>query len=177
VPRVVHAFDPPERFVAGTVGMPGERTFYLQAVAGPRVVSVALEKQQVVLLGDKLTELLDEARRRGGDVPVGARSEDSGPLTAPVEEEFRVAALGLAWDASRARVVIEAVAPAAAGGRPAEPLADDAEGPDVVRVVLTPAQARAFVSRARRVIAAGRAPCWLCGQPLDPQGHRCPRLS
>ena len=53
---------------------------------------------------------------------------------------------------------------------------DDAEdGPDLLRVRITPLAARAFVGRALRVLAAGRPPCPLCGQPLDPQGHLCPR--
>ena len=66
----VHAFEPPERFVAGTVGEPGDRTFFLQARGGGRVVSVALEKVQVSLLAEKLEELLTEASRRFGvDLP------------------------------------------------------------------------------------------------------------
>ena len=69
MPRSVHAFEHPDRFVAGTVGQPGERTFFLQARDGARLVSVSLEKVQVQLLAEKLTELLDEARRRGGQIP------------------------------------------------------------------------------------------------------------
>ena len=57
---VIHSFDPPERFVAGTVGPPGQRTFFLQARTGARVTSVALEKQQVSVLAERIDELLDE---------------------------------------------------------------------------------------------------------------------
>jgi len=42
-------------------------------------------------------------------------------------------------------------------------------------VMMSPDTARAFVARASRVVAAGRPPCPLCGAPLDPQGHICPR--
>src|SRR6201994_5030132 len=73
--RQVHVFDPPERFVAGTVGAPGERTFYLQATGAGRTISVALEKAQVALLAEKVGELLEEVRRRGIDVPIGAPRE------------------------------------------------------------------------------------------------------
>jgi hypothetical protein len=52
---------------------------------------------------------------------------------------------------------------------------DDLEGPDTLQVRLTLEVARAFVNRALEVVAAGRLPCPLCGQPLDPQGHICPR--
>ncbi len=62
----VYSYDPPERFVAGTVGQPGERTFYLQATVGTRVTSVALEKGQVSQLAERLDELLDEVTRRTG---------------------------------------------------------------------------------------------------------------
>ena len=180
MPRSVHAFEHPDRFVAGTVGQPGERTFFLQARDGARLVSVSLEKVQVQLLAEKLTELLDEARRRGGQIPsaVSIGQDDVGPLDAPVEEEFRVGTLALAWDGDQGQVVVEAMAIVRDGDPVASSLDDDAvEGPDVLRVVIAPAHARAFVRRAERVVAAGRPPCWLCGLPLDPNGHICPRLS
>jgi len=188
----VHAFEPPERFVAGTVGEPGDRTFFLQARGGGRVVSVALEKVQVSLLAEKLEELLTEASRRFGvdvpEVPVLAIN-DNEPLDTPVDEEFRVGTLGLAFDVDTTTVVIEAIE---AGEGDAEvelgedeeddeddPVDDGDDEPDDdldrLRVRLTPEATRAFIDRARRVVAAGRPPCPLCGQPLDPAGHLCPR--
>ncbi len=177
MPRQLHLFDRPSRFVAGTVGQPGDRTFYLQAAdASGRVVSVALEKAQVQVLADRMNELLDEvATRPNTVVPPDAEVDDLEPLTAPVDEEFRVAAMGLAWDGEAQAVVVEAVA---AGEEPVEEdviLSDSDEGPDALRVTITPAAARAFVARARRVIAAGRPACPLCSLPLDPTGHVCPR--
>ncbi|MPQ99621.1 DUF3090 family protein [Modestobacter sp. I12A-02628] len=177
MPRQVHHFERPSRFVAGTVGQPGDRTFYLQAAdeAG-RVVSVALEKSQVQVLAERMSELLDEvATRDTTAVPVEADVDDLDPLTAPVDEEFRVAAMGLAWDGEAEAVVVEAVA---AGEEPIDEeaiLSDSDEGPDALRVTITPGAARAFVARARRVIAAGRPACPLCSLPLDPAGHVCPR--
>src|SRR3954463_7464799 len=106
-------FDPPERFVAGTVVEPGERVFYLQASGAGRVVSVALEKVQVQALAEKLDELLDEVRRRQGEgsgVPpsTSRELEDVAPLDTPIEEEFRVGTLALAWDGDTDSVLIEA---------------------------------------------------------------------
>jgi uncharacterized repeat protein (TIGR03847 family) len=177
VPRQVHLFERPSRFVAGTVGQPGDRTFYLQASDDSgRIVSVALEKTQVQVLADRMSELLDEiAERPGTVIPPDAPLDDLEPLTAPVDEEFRVAAMGLAWDGGAQAVVVEAVA---AGDEPIEEeaiLSDSDEGPDALRVTITPVAARAFVARARRVIAAGRPSCPLCSLPLDPTGHVCPR--
>jgi uncharacterized repeat protein (TIGR03847 family) len=167
--------------VAGTVGEPGSRSFFLQARSGPRVTSVALEKEQVALLAERLEELLDEiVRRTGGStsVPAAVPADltDNDPLDQPILEEFRVGSLALAWDESHARIVIEAGAVTEADN-PAEPLSDDptAEAPDVLRVRLTGGQARAFAARAQAVVAAGRPPCPLCELPLDPQGHICPR--
>jgi len=181
VPRHLFVYDPPERFVAGTVGEPGSRAFFLQARSGPRVTSVALEKEQVALLAERLEELLDEiVRRTGGStsVPAAVPSDmtDNDPLDQPILEEFRVGSLALAWDESHARIVIEAGAVTEAEN-PAEPLSDDptAEAPDVLRVRLTGGQARAFAARAQAVVNAGRPPCPLCELPLDPQGHICPR--
>src|SRR5438105_4005972 len=99
MPRQVHLFDRPTRFVAGTVGQPGDRTFFLQATEAGRTVSVSLEKVQVSLLADRLEELLGEVQRRLG-VPAAeeAGRDDNEPLDSPVDEEFRVGAMGLAWD-------------------------------------------------------------------------------
>ncbi len=177
MPRQVHLFDRPTRFVAGTVGQPGDRTFYLQASDDTgRTISVALEKTQVQVLADRMSELLDEVAARASTViPPEADVADLEPLTVPVDEEFRVAAMGLAWDGESQAVVVEAVA---AGDEPVEEdviLSDSEEGPDALRVTITPAAARAFVIRARRVVAAGRPACPLCSLPLDPAGHVCPR--
>ncbi|MDQ6649028.1 MAG: DUF3090 domain-containing protein [Actinomycetota bacterium] len=180
MPRQIFLFDPPDRFVAGTVGSPGERTFFLQASAGGRVISVALEKSQVSVLAERLGELLDEVRRRatGADVPPAAAAEadDVAPLDQPILEEFRVGTMALAWDGEDEKVVVEAQAQSADGAEePADALTDGEDGPDVLRVKISAAAARAFVKRATRVVAAGRPPCPLCGLPLDPAGHICPR--
>ena len=170
-------FDPPDRFVAGTVGEPGERTFFLQASGGGRLVSVALEKVQVQTLAEKIDELLDEVRRRQGDsstVPPSTtrEMEDVAPLDAPIEEEFRVGTLALAWDGDTSSILVEAQSIAPEGE---EPLEGTEFTGDMLRVRLSPVAARAFARRAQRVVAAGRPPCPLCGNPLDPQGHICPR--
>src|SRR3954451_6046047 len=108
----VHAFEPPERFVAGTVGEPGDRTFFLQARGGGRVSSVALEKVQVSLLAEKLEELLVEANKRFGvTLPeeTAAAAHDNEPLDTPVDEEFRVGTRVSASDVDPASVVSEAI--------------------------------------------------------------------
>ena len=175
----VFYYDPPDRFVAGSVGQPGDRTFYLQATSAGRVTSVALEKFQVSLLAERLDELLDEVLRRTGaaeDIPESAPPSlrDDGPLDLPLTEDFRVGAIALAWDGDGDRVVIEAQEDSEA---PIEPLSDDipADGPGVLRVRITPSAARAFAHRALSLVAAGRPPCPLCGLPLDAGGHVCPR--
>src|SRR3954452_25400288 len=121
----------PERFVAGTVGEPGQRTFFLQATAGVRVTTVQLEKQQVSVLAERVDELLDEVvRRTGGTAAVPALTpadvEDTGPLDVPIEEEFRVGTMSLAWDGDEERVVIECFEAAEEAGEE-EDLTDEDE--------------------------------------------------
>jgi uncharacterized repeat protein (TIGR03847 family) len=178
-----YIFDPPERFVAGTVGEPGDRTFFIQARDGGRVVSVVLEKIQVSVLAERLGELLAELDRRGVEpavkaVVVGPDGPlDTAPLDEPLNEAFRAGSLTLGWDVDDELVLVEARA-ADEDGEAIDPDEDDDEdedGPDLLRVRLTAMAARAFVDRANQVVAAGRLPCPLCGMPLDPQGHICPR--
>jgi uncharacterized repeat protein (TIGR03847 family) len=176
--RVIHVFRAPDRFVAGTVGQPGDRTFYLQASEQSRLISVALEKQQVQVLAERIGSLLEEVQRRfGTDVPDDPPPDDpdTEPLDVPVEEEFRVGTMGLGWDAESKAVVIELLAISEEEVDEAVVLDDTEEGPDAVRVFLSPGAARAFAERADRVVNAGRKPCPLCAEPLDPDGHICPR--
>ncbi len=180
--RQVFQFDPPERFVAGTVGEPGQRTFFLQARDSARLASVVVEKEQVALLAERLDALLDEiVRRSAGAAPVPVlptdELEDLEPLEQPIVEEFRVGTLTLAWDGADDRVVIEAFAVvdgADVEGDDAAPM-DASDDRDVLVVRITGASARAFVQRAQALIAAGRPSCPLCALPLDPEGHVCPR--
>jgi uncharacterized repeat protein (TIGR03847 family) len=179
MPRRRYLFDPPERFVAGTVGQPGDRTFFLQARDGARVVSVVMEKVQVAVLAERLGELLAELERRGvAAAPADAAlPADSAPLDEPLNEAFRAGSLTLGWDGNAGRVLVEARAQSE-DGEPIDPDEDDDEdedGPDLLRVLISLEAARSFVARAGRVVASGRLPCPLCGQPLDPRGHICPR--
>jgi uncharacterized repeat protein (TIGR03847 family) len=174
---VIHEFDPPERFVAGTVGEPGARTFFLQARSGPRTVSVALEKQQVAVLAERIDELLDEVMASTANAtlvpavaPMGL--DDSDPLEQPIDEQFRAGTMTLSWDPSIARVVIE-VFPMT----DAEDGDEESEPEEVFLVRLEAGPARAFVKRAELVIEAGRPDCPFCGNPIDPEGHLCVRAN
>lgn len=188
MPRVVFEYDPPERFVAGTVGEPGQRTFFLQASGNGRTTSVSLEKQQVLVLAERVEALLDEVvRRSAGEAAVPAVSppaaEDNAPLESPVEEEFRVGTMALAWDSDDEVVVIEAQAVTdgadADDGDEQSSLIDedDENGPPLLRVRVSGTLARGFVVRAQAVVSAGRPPCPFCGGPLDAAGHVCPRAN
>ena len=212
--RLFH-FDPPDRFVAGTIGQPGNRTFFLQARRAGQIVSVILEKVQVAVLAERLGVLLDELEARGIAPATGNVLIDSRPLDEPINETFRATTLTLGWDGDAEQILVEARAAdpdddddvdesgegeeeeagdededvidlssveGLAGSQAGELLAafegtddDQDEGPDTLRVRLTTDVARGFVNRATEVVAAGRLPCPLCGQPLDPQGHICPR--
>ena len=213
MPRRIYDFGVPDRFVTGTVGQPGHRTFFVQARKGTAIVSAVLEKVQVQVLAERLALLLAEVARRGVQVPeaLAPSDDDTAPLGEPLVEAFRVGTMTLGWDSEREQVVVEARAQQEsdeddeeeeeeeeedADDADAEDAEDDADadeseedeepatlefddsdpdGPDLVRVRLTPLAARAFVERSLRTVAAGRPPCPFCGLPLDPTGHICPR--
>jgi len=184
VPRQLFEYDPPERFVAGTIGEPGSRAFYLQATGGGRTTTVGLEKQQVAALAERIDELLDEVVRRSGGtaaVPAVAPADldDDDPLELPVDEEFRVGTMALAWDDVSEQVVVEAQEVTADEEAGEQMLGGgaDPEGPSLLRVRVTGAAARAFAKRAQALVASGRPPCPFCGLPLDPTGHICPRAN
>jgi uncharacterized repeat protein (TIGR03847 family) len=180
MPRQVFDYELPDRFIVGTVGEPGERVFYLQAVDGPRTTSVVVEKEQTVILAERLDALMVEMARRGvADVPdtYAIGDLDLEPLTAPVVDEFRAGTLALGWNGDSDLIIVEAHAQQESEDDVPELNEDSDVGPDVLRVRMTPAAARAFAERARRVVSAGRPPCPFCLEPLNPRGHICPRAN
>ncbi len=152
----------PDRFTAGAVGEPGARVFFLQAVEGTQVVSLRLEKQQVGALGQYLQGVLNDLPV----VPVTERPSDM-DLVEPVVAEWVVGTLGVAYDTEADRIVLQA-----------DELVDEDEEDEeagLARFHLTRAQVVAFCEHADSLVAAGRPPCPICGQPMDPDGHVCPR--
>jgi len=186
---LVHRYDSPDRFVAGTVGQPGERTFFLQAREGNRITSVALEKQQVSVLAEHLDRVLNEVHKRslGGEVevpPASTTARDTEPLDAPITEEFRVGTMTIAWDPTVRRIVIELFSNVDAdeeeqdqeAGKATE-LGEEIDADEVFVVKITASYARDFVARAQALVAAGRPSCPFCLQPMDASGHICPRAN
>ncbi len=175
----MHSFDWPDRFVVGTVGEPGDRTFYLQTRAGSDLVSVSVEKQQAAALAERVDEVLDTLMAEDGNpfhVPetTAAELDDTDPLDEPVHDLFRAGTMSLGWDPATFQIVIEAFSIVEI---------DATElGPDVVEIEIEPDEvlqvripvgsARAFAKRARDVVGAGRPLCALCGEPMDPD-HAC----
>lgn len=154
-------FDEPQVFTAGAVGEPGARTFFLQAVEAGQVVSLKCEKQQVGALAEYLATLL-------GDLPPVETTLDPGrlELVTPVLAEWAAGSMGVAYDEDDQRFVIvidELVAD------------DETETPGVARFRITAEQVAAFVPHAEQLVGSGRPPCPLCGRPMNPDGHVCPR--
>ncbi|MGH3358438.1 MAG: DUF3090 family protein [Nocardioidaceae bacterium] len=167
---LIHRYDAPDRFVAGTVGSPGERTFFLQAREGNRLTSVSLEKEQVSVLAERVEELLAQVEQDGEvDVPADeTAASDRSPLDQPIEEEFKVGTMTLAWDDTAGTLTIEAFALTEN---------EEDEATDCLVVGLEPAAAASFARRAESVVSAGRDQCPFCGGPIEVSGHICPRAN
>lgn len=177
-------FDDPDRFVTGTLGEPGARVFYLQARQDTRIVSVVVEKEQVRALADHFESTLDQLSRLDPELAIPLSRDtahDLRPLELPLVEEFRVGSIGIGWDPSTGRFLIELsslVQTELDDDEPVDLLSVVADAPDPeesLTVLLTPEQARDFVPRARYFVQAGRPPCPFCHQPISADGHICPR--
>jgi uncharacterized repeat protein (TIGR03847 family) len=175
MPRIF-LFDPVERFVVGTVGIPGERTFFIQARTGSRLVSVSLEKAQVAAIADRVLQILREIRLSEPLTVIERVSYDDQPLESPIDEEFRVGVIGLAYVSDRRLIEIDLQAITDSDNADDERLEiDTSSDQDILRILMTLGYAESFAKRANTVVAAGRAPCPFCGGPIDPNGHLCPR--
>jgi uncharacterized repeat protein (TIGR03847 family) len=176
MPSQIFLFDPVERFVVGTVGVPGERTFFIQARTGSRLISVALEKSQVAAIADRVLQILREIRHSEPLLAFERVAPDDNPLETPIDEEFRVGVIGLAYVSDRRLIEIDLQAIAESEIEDDELLEiDTSSDQSILRVLIPLGYAESFAKRANSVIAAGRAPCPFCGGPIDIKGHLCPR--
>jgi uncharacterized repeat protein (TIGR03847 family) len=167
---------------AGAVGEPGARAFYVQARTAATQLTVLVEKEQVALLATEAVAFLDRIADEYPEDPA-ILSEDVAELREPMVPLFRARLIGLGFDPERQLVLIELRERSTddEDEDDDEPLAaleddgDDEEAGYVARIYATRPQVRAMAARGAAVVEAGRPPCPLCGMPMDPAGHRCPR--
>ena len=176
---MLRTFENVSRFTAGTLGEPGSRSFWIQIRSGDVLVSVAAEKSQVSLLGERFQEMLKEIRLAHPDIERPGIIEDREPLETPVIGEFRIGAIGIFFDEFTEKVKID-LREVNVDVDEEELFEIDSPALDqvqVVRAYLTLAQVRSFALRADALVKAGRPPCPFCALPIDPSGHICARAN
>jgi uncharacterized repeat protein (TIGR03847 family) len=157
----LRAFLDPDRFVAGTVGEPGSRAFYLQVRESSQMLSISIEKEQLVALSERVSLMLRELRISSSQPPFLDENVDSQPLETPIDDDFRAVAISLSYDENLEKIEIEV----------------ESENDDEVVIFLTLSQAKGFTARSKLVLDSGRPVCPFCSAPINPQGHLCPRAN
>ena len=147
------------RLCVGTVGPVGARLFLLQVRAGTTLLTLKMEKLQVAAMAETLAQVV-KGQQRPGHLP-----EDQA-LDEPTDPAWAVGTIGVSFDEVEDRVILVI-----------EELVPEGEVGAIARVSVTLEQAAAFSIQATRLVDAGRPPCPLCGSPLDPSGHECPRTN
>jgi uncharacterized repeat protein (TIGR03847 family) len=160
--------DHVDKVTAGAVGEPGERSFFLQARAGDRLVTIAVEKEQVELLASSILEILATVDKETGDGP----PEELLELDAPIEPLWRAGRLSIGYSEERDLMLLELE----------ELVADDEDveeppDPDRLRVWASREQMLALSRHGSAVASRGRPKCQFCGNPIDPEGHTCPAMN
>jgi len=168
MPYQVFDLNPVDRITTNAVGDPGDRTFYIQARKGRRLVTIICEKEHVAALALAIDQVLLSIAEGDADAvvepdPVLQHGLD---LEYPLEPAFRTGQVNRGYDQATERLVIIAYE-----------LMDEEDDspPSVARFWATPGQMRAFSMHGQEVVTAGRPVCAMCGQPMDPEGHFCPR--
>lgn len=157
--------NPVSHLTIGTLGPPGQRTFYLQGSRGSQIISLVIEKEQAAMLAGSFESLIAELVQK---YPVDPR-ESHEPvwtdmrLREPVEALFRVGNMGLGYNEESDQIVLVAYE-----------LVDEGEEPNVVSYWASRAQVQALIQHIPEVVMAGRPICGNCGNPIDPEGHFCP---
>jgi uncharacterized repeat protein (TIGR03847 family) len=165
MPQLIYDLNPVTHITADAIGPPGERVFYIQATQGSTLVTLLVEKEQVQALAASLERILDElGKKYPQDPPPAEIPESVMGLLSPIEPAFRVGQLGMGYDEEQNMMVLIAYE-----------LTDDLDNMAIARFWATRAQMRALSRHGAAVCTAGRPICPLCREPINPQGHFCPR--
>jgi uncharacterized repeat protein (TIGR03847 family) len=168
------SFDQPDRFIVGTIGAPGEREFYFQVRQKNILVSLATEKSQATALAERISTIIREIKKSAPLSAVNPGPADDQPLELPLDSEFVVGAIGIAFDPASLEIEVSFRA------EDSDSLSDEADDDDsgpLVEIHLDLSMALAFAQRTMALVAAGRALCPFCISPIDPKGHLCPRAN
>ncbi|MBV8463554.1 MAG: DUF3090 family protein [Acidimicrobiales bacterium] len=149
----------PDRLAVGTVGPVGQRLLLLQCWEGGTRLTLKLEKQQVAVMAEYLARIVKE-HARPGHLPEAVAIEE------PTEPDWIVGTIGVSYDEAEDRIVLVV-----------EESVEEGETGAIARLSVTREQAAVFAIEAARLVESGRPPCPLCGSPLDPSGHECPRTN
>lgn len=177
---MLRSFDEVSRITVGTIGAPGERSFWIQVKSPNTLISLAVEKSQVAALADRIRAMLREISAAHPLTPKPVSERDALPLETPVVGDFQVGAIALFYDAESGKIQLDFREVSARGDEDEELLSIDSPSPDeieMVRVFISTSQARGFSDRAELVVSAGRQPCPFCGFPINPDGHLCARAN
>jgi uncharacterized repeat protein (TIGR03847 family) len=186
---MIRIFENVERFTCGTVGQPGERTFFIQARSPYAFTSLSIEKSQVQALAERLRYMVKEIRSAHPLTSIASPQRDSAPLETPIEEDFRIGSIALFFDDESELIQIDLrevpqqsssfdEALLAALQEDDDDIDDELLGDvEVVRVYIRPDQALAFSDRADSLMSAGRLPCPFCSMPINLNGHLCARAN
>lgn len=184
--RRIVVIDEPESIEVAAVDLEEERAYVITAQAGPDAASVVLGAEQVAVLADRLSALVDELERRGL-VAIDTAHDVDVPMVGPGSDAFHAQTLLIGWDEDLDRLVVEAWSAASDDGVGESAHAEDEDagdespdddplGPDIVRIRISPTRAQGFIRRSRHILAANRPTCPLCGEPLGSDRHRCKPL-
>lgn len=159
--------NPVSHMTVNTIGPPGERTFYLQGSKGPDTVSLIIEKQQAAMLASSFETLLSELAKKRPPETREAQEQvwTDLRLRQPVEALFRVGRMEMGYSEALERIVLVAY----------ELADEEVEDPNAVSFWISRSHVEALIPHIEEVVQAGRPICGNCGQPIDPDGHFCPK--
>jgi uncharacterized repeat protein (TIGR03847 family) len=169
MPRFEIDIDPCEHVTADAIGAPGQRVFYIQGWQAARTVTIIIEKIQLQSLAIGIEQFLAQLAEENADLTEASAEyyEEQMRITPPVEPIFRAGEIGLGYDKQRDLVVLVA-----------KEILDDQDEPEeaaIVRFWCTRSQARALARWGQEISERGRPICNQCGQPMEPEGHFCPK--
>jgi uncharacterized repeat protein (TIGR03847 family) len=171
MPRFELDLNPVQHITSDAIGQPGQRVFYLQGwrEADVQPVTIIIEKVQLQTLAAGIDQMLGEVASQNPALPElsAEYDEEKMRIAPPVDPLFRGGEMGLGYDAESDLIVILAREIVMEGANP-----DEAS---VVRFWCSRQQASQLAAWSDEVVNRGRAICPLCGQPMDPAGHFCPK--
>jgi uncharacterized repeat protein (TIGR03847 family) len=168
--------NPCKRLTIDAIGKPGQRTFFIQGETEDEKVTLIFEKIQLQSLIVAIIRFFEELHQKYPDLnhEKGDFLEPSMRISPPVDPLYRIGEVNLIYQSENDQVCMATKEIVFEQNEPPTLLSEQIDA-RIVNFWCSRDQLSQLANWGVDLIQRGRPICPLCNEPIEPEGHLCPK--